>query len=562
MVLITPVFLFGSAHTNDEVSNLSETKTVSFSQRALIAFVALLFAFGVIPMRMMTILLGASQKTAGSKGGKVISVAQSRGLIYDRHGERLVGHEKQTVAAVKPTAGALALLKEQLKPDEFQAAAEMLSVGQPLVMTTKRTLLHDDILLLDTVKRTSGDAPACHLIGYTDEAGNGVCGLEKSLNEALNRSRGELRVRFPCDATGKVLAGSEIETIDDNYNNTCGVVLTLDKAFQQAVENAMDVCGLKTGAAVIVDCADGGICTIASRPRFDPTDVATSLKLPSSPLFDRSLAAYPVGSVFKLLIAAAALEQGIDPATQHRCSGSVSVGGASFGCLKPHGAVNLPQALAVSCNCYFIQLMQQLDAGEVLTLARSFGFGQAIELADGLQTAAGSLPDVRELSSPAAKANFSFGQGSLTASPLQIASLYASVFSGGDLHVPYLIKGQINEAGEYTETHRPQPPYKLLKKENALLLSDFLGLAVREGTGKAALVEGADCRGKTATAQSGDYSSGRERLVSWFAGGFTCGEKQYAMAILCDDGVSGSTDCAPVFAAAVRRILANADKSN
>ncbi len=532
-------------------------RSFQFTNRVTAAFVALFLAFGVVPMRMMTILLGSAQKTAGgTASGKVVAVGQSRGMIYDCNGERLVGCETHQVAAVKPTPGALAVLKEQLSEPEFEQADEVLTAGQPLVLKTSKPLLHDDILLLQTVSRTSADVPACHLIGYTDETGNGVCGLEKSLNETLNRYRGELKVRFQCDATGKVLAGSDIEAVDENYNSVGGVVLTLNKAFQQATENAMDICDLKTGAAVILDCSDGGICAMASRPSFDPTNVADSLNDPSSPLFHRALAAYPVGSVFKLLIAAAALEQGIDPAAEYRCSSSVSVGGSAFRCLKAHGTVDLPQALAYSCNCYFIHLMQRLDAKAVLELAQSFGFGAEVTLSEGLNASGGTLPTVQELSSPAALANFSFGQGSLTASILQIASLYAAVFSGGDYRTPYLIKGEINENGDYIETHNNQPPFKLLKPENALLLSDLLGVAVREGTGRNAFVEGADCKGKTATAQSGDFSTGKERLVSWFAGGFSVQGRQYVMVVLCDDGVSGSTDCAPVFAAAVRRIFA------
>ncbi len=542
---------------------MNEEMTVDLSKRIAIVFTALLLAFGVIPLRLMTILLGASQKTAGGTGsGKVMTAAESRGLLYDCSGERLVGCETQRIAAVKPSAGALAVLKERLGDEDFAQAKATLSTGQPLILKTNKTLLHDDILLLETNRRIEPDGLACHLIGYTDEAGNGVCGLEKSLDGQLNRYRGELKVRFGCDASGRVLAGAAIETINDHYDSPGGVVLTLNKRFQQATESAMDVCGLKTGAAVILDCADGAICALASRPRYDPTNVAESLTLPTSPLFDRSLAAYPVGSVFKLLIAAAALEQGIDPAQQWHCTGAAAIGDKTFKCIRAHGSVNMPQALAYSCNGYFIHLMQQLDVEAVLTLAQSLGFGSALELSDGLLSAGGTLPTAQALSSAAAKAIFSFGQGSLTASVLQIASLYATVFSGGNYRTPYLIKGEVDETGAFTPTHRAQPPFKLLRRENAALLSDYLGVAVREGTGQAALVAGAACRGKTATAQSGDFSSGSERLVSWFAGGFTHRQKQYAMVILCDNGSSGAADCAPVFAAAVRRIFAQVHENN
>ncbi|HBL40151.1 MAG TPA: hypothetical protein DDY98_00685 [Ruminococcaceae bacterium] len=526
-------------------------------KRAAIVFISLLLAFGVIPLRMMTILLSASQKTAlGMGNGKVMTVGESRGIIYDCNMERLIGCDSTKIAAVKPTAGALAELKNRLNNEDFLKADEVLAKGEPMLLKTNQSLNQADILTLNTYDRSSADSLAHHIIGYTDESGNGVCGLEKSFNDLLNSYQGSLKVRFRCDATGKILQGEPIETIDNGYDNSGGIVLTLNKSFQQALENSMDICALKTGAAVILDCSDGAICAMVSRPDYDPTNVAKSLKQANSPLFNRALGAYPVGSVFKLLIAAAAMEQGIDPAKEWTCSGSIHVGGSDFGCLKVHGKVNMPQALAYSCNCYFIHLMEQLDCESVLECAESFGFGKSLQLADGLESAGGVLPSQTMLSAPAARANFSFGQGQLTASVLQIASLYATVLSYGEYHVPYLIKGQVDETGKFTSLHSYQPPFKLLRKENAQMLSDFLGVAVREGTGKAAQVDGADCKGKTATAQSGDFSTGKERLVSWFAGGFTWKSKQYAMVVLCDDGVSGSVDCAPVFAATVRRILA------
>ncbi len=532
-------------------------RKVNASRRAAAAFISLLLAFGVIPLRMMMILLDSSQQTAlGNGNGKVMTVSESRGMIYDCRMERLVGCETKKVAAIKPTAGALAELKKQLNTDMFAQVNQVLATGEPMLLQTGRQCSQEDILMLNTVNRTASDTPASHLIGYTDESGNGVCGLEKSFNDLLNTFHGTLKVRFQCDATGKVLPGEKIETLNDGYDSSGGIVLTLNKSFQQALENSMDICGLKTGAAVILDCSDGGICAMASRPDFDPTCVADSLNRADSPLFNRALGAYPVGSVFKLLIAAAALEQGIDPSAEWNCTGSIHVGDSDFGCLKAHGSMNMPQALAYSCNCYFIHLMEQLDTKEVLSLAESFGFGKKLILADGLEAAAGSLPGLQTLSVPAGRANFSFGQGSLTATVLQIAALYATVFSDGEYHVPYLVKGKVDENSVFTSLHQTQPPFMLLQKKNAQMLSDFLGVAVREGTGKTAQVDGADCKGKTATAQSGDFSTGKERLVSWFAGGFTWNSKKYAMVILCDDGVSGSVDCAPVFSAAVRRIFA------
>ena len=109
---------------------------------------------------------------------------------------------------------------------------------------------------------------------------------------------------------------------------------------------------------------------------------------------------------------------------------------------------------------------------------------------------------------------FSFGQGSLTANIIQIASLYAAIASGGKYYTPYLVEGLVDEKGEMTENHKIKAPYRIFSKETAEQISVFLELAVREGTGKNAMVENLRVCGKTATAQTGEFSKGKEKLIT------------------------------------------------
>lgn len=138
-------------------------------------------------------------------------------------------------------------------------------------------------------------------------------------------------------------------------------------------------------------------------------------------LLNRVLECYTVGSVFKPVLAAAALEQGTFP--EYECTGAAVIDGQIFRCAGgvPHGQIGLEEALEKSCNGYFVRLGQQLGAENLLQAAQRFGFGQEISLAGDLHAASGNLPDAAELAQSGQLANFSFGQGSLLASPVQIA---------------------------------------------------------------------------------------------------------------------------------------------
>lgn len=118
-----------------------------------------------------------------------------------------------------------------------------------------------------------------------------------------------------------------------------------------------------------------------------------------------------MGSVFKPVLAAAALEQGILP--EYECTGAVVVDGQIFRCAGgvPHGTVDMTAALEKSCNGYFIRLGQQLGAETLLQMSRQLGFGQEVPVAGALYADAGKLPSAGELAQSGQLANFSFGAG-------------------------------------------------------------------------------------------------------------------------------------------------------
>lgn len=531
-------------------------KSILFS-RPLVVYFCVISVLGLLPLRVLLVGNEYSQ-VAENSGARSLTVAHSRGIIYDRRLRRLTNESTVTVSVVKPTLSALNTLRNVLDDNEFSAISKEISRQNPVLLRIGNTVECDDIMTLPVYNRYSFRQTASHIIGYlSDGETKGVSGIESSFDSFLSSHSGQLDVRYFANANGSGLPGTDFELVNNNYNSSGGVVLTIDKKFQSALESAADKCRLKKGAAVMLDINSGEIVAAVSRPDYDRSNISACLTDENLPLFNRVLGSYPVGSVFKPLVAASALEQGIDPLAEFDCKGYTVSGGKTFKCMKNHGTVNMASALAYSCNCYFINLIEKLDVCEVLEAAKNLGFGSSIELADNLCTYSGNLPEAAELELAGARANFSFGQGSLTANVIQVACLYSVLANGGEYKKPYLVKGLCDENMTVYDEYASPSPVKVFSESTADTVSLFLELAVREGTGASAQVENCRVAGKTATAQTGEYFGGEERVVTWFAGFYPYEKPEYVLVVMCEDGDSGSSDCAPVFSQTVDCILNN-----
>ena len=535
---------------------MKRKKSVLFP-RPLVVYFCVILVLGLLPVRIL--LVGNEyEQAAENSSAKSITVAHSRGIIYDRRLRRLTCENTVTVSVVKPTLSALNTLRTVLEDGEFSAISAEISQLNPVVLRIGNSFECDDIMTLPVYSRYSSGQTASHIIGYlSDGETKGVSGIESSFDSFLSSHNGRLDVRWLADANGSGLPGADFELLNGNYNSSGGVVLTIDKKFQSALETAMDKCNLKKGAAVMLDINSGEIVAAVSRPDFDRSNISACLTDENLPLFNRVLGSYPVGSVFKPLVAASALEQGADPLAEFECKGYTVSGGKTFKCMKNHGTVNMASALAYSCNCYFINLLEKFDVVEVLEAAKNLGFGSSIELAENMCTYSGNLPGFAELEQAGARANFSFGQGSLTANVIQVACLYSAIANGGEYKKPYLVKGLCDENMNIFDEYTSPSPVKVFSESTAETVASFLELAVREGTGTAAQAENCRVGGKTATAQTGEFVGGEERVVTWFAGFYPYEKPEYVLVVMCEDGDSGSADCAPVFSQTVNSILNN-----
>ena len=205
----------------------------------------------------------------------------------------------------------------------------------------------------------------------------------------------------------------------------------------------------------------------------------------------------------------------------------------------------MASALESSCNTYFINLSQRLNSERLLSLCRRLGFGESDTLAPSMVTAEGTLPTAEGLKVKGNLANFSFGQGDFSATPLQLASAYHALATGYTV-TPVLVRGLTNSEGLMTLTGKSEKE-KIFSDSTVKQIREMLAGVVSDGLADRAKSDLLSLSGKTGTAQSGIYEDGEEICRTWFTGFFPSANPNYIVVVLDEKGESGNIDCAPVF---------------
>lgn len=487
-------------------------------------------------------------RTADQQHTCKLVVSSTRGTIYDCHKTPLTGAGEEYAAAVAPTVEGAAALGKVLPVSKMQEIYPLLTAGKPFTLLLPQSVAADGIDVFPVERRYSDEQQAANILGYVDGSGKGAAGVEKAFDAQLSADQGRISVVYKVDALNRVLAGENRKVEDTSYLKNSGVILTLDKNIQDMAERAAKKY-LDKGAVIVTEVPSCKIRAMVSRPSFSPNDVAAALKSKDSPLVNRALSAYSVGSVFKLVGASAALEYGISPDYRYTCTGAIDVDGGLFHCYNSnaHGSEDMNAAIRNSCNTYFVNLMQQVPQADFLAMAKAYGFGSSTELAPGLSSASGVLPSLKSLSVPRALANFSFGQGELTATPLQIDAMVNTIANGGTYIEPSLYEGLVNEKLEYTEKSPEKAGRRILSEHTAALLQGFMKSSIDSGTSRKGKPTHGEAGAKTATAQTGKYVDGEEQVESWFSGFYPYENPRYVVTVFAEGGDGGGTTCGPVF---------------
>lgn len=531
---------------------------------------------GMLLMRLFYLqIIDSTDLTSQSLSMRIqeVSVEAARGEIVDHNGLSLTNTAQDFIIIVFPgqiknkaiVASQLATLigfKEELFLSQITTNTRpfKLNIKVDALTREKINASHIPGIAVVTEKIRYGNVSlAAHVIGYTNIADNhGVSGIEGMFDDVLRGNQPEYAAVL-VDAGQQVIPGLGYKRLRlANHTEPSNVMLTLDQQIQKSVETIMDKHAMK-GAVIILRPATGEILAMASRPNFDANQLSDYLKQGSAPLLNRAISAYQPGSVFKLVAAAAALEKGIvHPDDIFFDPGYIEVNQLRFRGWDydkgGRGQLNFTDALAYSSNPVFIEIGLKLGAETLISYAEKFGFGHRTNLSFD-DEAEGYLPPIESISS-GELANLTIGQGKLEATPLQVASLVATIANDGIKANPYLVSKLTNADNVVIKNYIPSNGIRVLSKKTADQMKEMMTAVTRFGTGQAAYVEGVGAAGKTGTAETGRFNStGQSINHAWFAGYAPLKHPQYAIVVFVEEGMSGGDVAAPIFSEIVRDII-------
>lgn len=524
------------------------------SKRLVGLFVLFVALFGLLIVRLVRLTQpgGAISQAAQTHGSYSLKLGVERGTIYDTNMNPLVNTQSAYIAVMRPQKNPgvqFAALSPHVA--DWSDLEKKLGARLPFsIRVNTPDIKAPGVQIVQMDQRYSGSDIAPQLIGYLDSSGNGAAGLEKAYNALLAQNTQTVLADFPVDAAGRALTGLSPQIHREGESHTGGIVLTIDRDIQQAAQKAADKY-LKVGAVVVMDPKTGDILASVSNPSFNQNNLAAALKGANSPMLNRVFTSFNVGSVFKINVAAAALESGVSPAFSVQDNGSMLVAGRLFHDenTSGYGLLDMETGMANSSNVYYITLGQKLGADTVLNMAQRLGFGHTYELAPALLPSAGNLPNSSELNVPAALANFSIGQGTLMATPIQVARMVSAVAADGLLPMPRLVKASVDKTRQVTRTYPNATPDRVFSAATARQLQQFLTTTVQEGTGRPAAPAYGGAGGKTSTAQTGWVENGKTMNQTWFAGFYPAENPRYVIVAMMQNGTAGGTDAGPVFKA-------------
>ncbi|GAB4260148.1 peptidoglycan D,D-transpeptidase FtsI family protein [Thermincola ferriacetica] len=372
----------------------------------------------------------------------------------------------------------------------------------------------------------------------------GKIGLERYYERWLKGTRYETYLQIPTDAKNRPLKGLDVKVNKVKDPGRNHLILTIDKRIQLIVEQALDRHKIAAGAVVVMDIRSGDILALASRPVFDPNNISSALQNndQGNVFLDNCLQFLQPGSVFKPVVAAAALELGaVRPDSRFLCLGERD---EPVKCYRKegHGLISFAEAMAYSCNPVFARVGQKIGAANLIEYARKLGFAENGII--GIPHAGDAGENLAKLTEPYTIVNSSIGQGPVLVTPVQVTAMMAAIAGDGIYKKPRLVMGILDSNYNLTKAFAPDAGERALSPETSRTLREMFKGVTTMGTGKLAYVPGWGSAGKTGSAQV-DKNQGI--VDAWFTGYAPLDAPRYAVTVLIKGGESGGKSAAPVF---------------
>lgn len=533
-------------------------------KRTTMIGIVIIIMFTALIFKMFNLARGDFLVEAANRQSNfVLDVGTTRSKIYDSNFLPFTGNTTKTVGAVLPSPESKLILNNLIVGESKQQLDKMMDTRVPFVIDLPSEQVYsNEVEVVDKTVRypEQSEQLAVHLLGYTDKSEeNGISGIEKNYDQFLKEGAGKLKIRYKTDGMGRPLKGEYPTIVTDDYNTKAGLVLTLDQRMQKIAQDALSAQSHK-GAVIISDIYTGEIKAMASNPTFDQNKIEEHLNCDDACLTNRALSHYSLGSIFKLLVSAAALDSNlVGKYYSYDCKGYYNVKGTVFNCYnhKTHGVIDMKKALEVSCNTYFVNLINVIGKEKVVKLAKNLEFGSSFEIAEGIQSAKGNLPTYDQLKNIAEVGNFSFGQGVLLATPIQVTRLINAIANGGIDVTPKLVAGTTQDGETLLDKTPTYTKNQVISKETSDFLIEAMVSVVERGSGQRAKPKFGGAGGKTGSAQTGVYEkNGVENVNAWFTGFFPANKPRYSVVVMIQDGGEGSIVAAPIFKEVVDKINA------
>jgi penicillin-binding protein 2 len=541
---------------------------------------------------------GRFQEASDKNRIRIRPIAAPRGILFDRRGRPLVDNRPAFTLSLIPrelerdpvkrdaTLGRLAALL-QIPFADLQEAVTRVSADSILPVRVRRGLSMDDVARVEEWKLElpgvivevepqrayPNSRFAAHLLGYVREASDeqlkqgryrrgdmvGQSGLERLLDEFLRGKDGGERIEV--DAMGR-----QVRMIQSTEPHPgAQVITTVDRRIQEVAERAMEG---KAGSVVVMDPRNGDVLAMVSTPAFEIDRFTGSIDRnawlrvmqdPNHPLLNRTIQSqYPPGSVFKLVVAAAGLQEGtLVPGDRVQCTGQFQLGTWTFRDWKKegHGSVDLMRGIRDSCDVFFYTAGLKIGAPAIAKYATAFGFGSTTGIDLGGEKF-GLIPQPRasRRGVPATwhageTVNISIGQGAVLVTPMQVARFMSAIANGGVLWKPRLVQRieRPDKGLVWADSGSVNGHVELSPMVWAFMRQSLWAVVNDGGTGVAARIPGLDIAGKTGTAQTvANSKSSKGQDHAWFASFGPVKDPEVVVVVIVERGGHGGEVAAPI----------------